>query len=418
MTARPTLQKTMEVMQALDDLRLEEKAQAEAEQWVDEIQKAYEAQGIEVDRSLIQKAIAEKTAQTYTLHEPTVFQSWVGRVLVHQARIGKATLGLAASLALFAGVSHTWSVMQQRNYERVVAEVAELNDWAQKTDASWEARDQKEAKMIRPAVDLLLEDLKRVSSAKPLDSQGGKKVLAYGEQVKNRVQGFDRGLLDLEPFEPWLSKQTWNESWVKDRVASLSNDRNYLIQKGEVDAALEVQHQVRNLTLADQALTESRAWVASWPAGAQKKGQELLAVEEASWKALKFDQGQKHHEWLKAQNVWLKTDMTLRVVNSPTEKSGVWRTMPNTSIKNYYLVVQAVNALGQPIPAPVVNEETQKNAVADLFAVRVSEEQYEKIKQDKIEDGIVDNVVLGQKKSGSFDIQYAMDVSGGMITEW
>jgi hypothetical protein len=52
------------------------------------------------------------------------------------------------------------------------------------------------------------------------------------------------------------------------------------------------------------------------------------------------------------------------------------------------------------------------------FGLRVSEAVYERVKADKLDNGIVDQNLFGQKRRGWREPEYRFEVAGGRITEW
>ena len=110
---------------------------------------------------------------------------------------------------------------------------------------------------------------------------------------------------------------------------------------------------------------------------------------------------------------------TLRIVNREGVQSGVWRyhqAAPDG--KNYYLVVEAIDGAGQVIALPVANEETQQTQSVSLFAIRVAPAEYERVKADKLDNGLIDDAVVGEKRRGELEADYRIAVAGGAITEW
>lgn len=109
---------------------------------------------------------------------------------------------------------------------------------------------------------------------------------------------------------------------------------------------------------------------------------------------------------------------TLRIVSEPNESTGVWRYYGNDrSAKNYYIVVDAIGADGNPIELPITSVEDKNVVYTSRFAVRVPEHVYNEVGEDK-RDGIVDNDIMGQKAVGDLEPTYAFPVSGGAITRW
>ena len=110
---------------------------------------------------------------------------------------------------------------------------------------------------------------------------------------------------------------------------------------------------------------------------------------------------------------------TLRIVNREGVQSGVWRYHEDAPDgKNYYLVVEAVDGNGQVLSLPVTNEETQRATTVARFAIRVPQSEYDKVKADKLDNGLIDDAIVGEKRRGELDVDYRVAVAGGAITEW
>jgi hypothetical protein len=80
--------------------------------------------------------------------------------------------------------------------------------------------------------------------------------------------------------------------------------------------------------------------------------------------------------------------------------------------------VEAITPDGRQLKLPVRNEETGETETVDKFGVRVTEQVYNAVAQDKRDDGIVENNQFGVKKRGSLAADYKMPFEGGMITKW
>ncbi len=115
----------------------------------------------------------------------------------------------------------------------------------------------------------------------------------------------------------------------------------------------------------------------------------------------------------------LRAEFMLRIVNRPGEASGVWREPQiNTRARNYYLIVEAIAPNGKILSRPILNEETGVTSTVDKWGVRVSNEVFDKVSDDKRDNGIIERNIVGQKRRGTFDVDYAMPVLGGTITKW
>lgn len=117
--------------------------------------------------------------------------------------------------------------------------------------------------------------------------------------------------------------------------------------------------------------------------------------------------------------------LTVRVVDHPEVRSGVTRNFnkdsrvqdPNAP-KRYYLILEAVDASGKPKLRPVYNVETKKTEVVPFWGQQVSAEAYEDMKKDKLDDGVVDNRMFGEKSAGAYTLKFNRPVLDGTITRW
>jgi hypothetical protein len=115
----------------------------------------------------------------------------------------------------------------------------------------------------------------------------------------------------------------------------------------------------------------------------------------------------------------LRQQYTLRVVNREGVQSGFW-TFPeiNTDATNYYIVVEALDPDGQALSLPILNEENGQTETVAMWGVRVPESVYSAVSSDKQDDGIIQANLVGRKSDGFLDVQYAMPVLGGAVTQW
>lgn len=110
---------------------------------------------------------------------------------------------------------------------------------------------------------------------------------------------------------------------------------------------------------------------------------------------------------------------TLQVISRPGEQSGVWRVPDvNTGARNYYLIVEAVDARGEVLSLPVTSEETGKTKVVKTWGLRVDASEFERIRADKQDDGIIQERDVGLKKPGQLNLDYRIRTNGAAITSW
>jgi hypothetical protein len=124
-------------------------------------------------------------------------------------------------------------------------------------------------------------------------------------------------------------------------------------------------------------------------------------------------------ERLTALRDLLRQEYTLRVVNREGVQSGFW-TFPeiNTDATNYYITVEALDADGEALSLPILNEENGETETVNIWAVRVPESVYAAVAADKRDDGIIQANEVGRKSDGFLEVEYLMPVLGGAVTRW
>jgi hypothetical protein len=115
----------------------------------------------------------------------------------------------------------------------------------------------------------------------------------------------------------------------------------------------------------------------------------------------------------------LEQEYTLRIVNRPGEHSGVWRIPDvNTAARNYYIVVEPIDARGEVLTVPVENEETGRTERVSKWGLRVDERTFNAVADDKKDDGILQRDRFGAKRRGALVPEYELPTTGAAITQW
>jgi len=114
----------------------------------------------------------------------------------------------------------------------------------------------------------------------------------------------------------------------------------------------------------------------------------------------------------------LQQEYVLRIAGRPEDDSGFYREHPSFSGRAYFLVVDAVDANGEPVSLPVRNDETNETETVSRFAVRVPVETFDAVRQDKAANGIVQNARLAEKRRGYLEPEFLMPTLPGRITSW
>ncbi|MEQ8934955.1 MAG: DUF6384 family protein [Amphiplicatus sp.] len=115
----------------------------------------------------------------------------------------------------------------------------------------------------------------------------------------------------------------------------------------------------------------------------------------------------------------LALDLAVRVVSRPGEYSGVFRIPDDVpDARNYYLIVEAVDARGRAHALEISSEEDQATKRVEMWGVRVPESVFNRVAADKQDDQIIEDAVVGRKPKGALSPDYDIDGAGGAILEW
>lgn len=167
------------------------------------------------------------------------------------------------------------------------------------------------------------------------------------------------------------------------------------------------------------AATHARIVAVSESETATSRANELLASAERDIRAAAFDEADDVHDDLEALLRELELAFELRVVSRPNEYSGVWRVPDvNTDARNYYLIVEAVDAGGNVLRREVRNEEDGRVYEVKKWGIRVDQATFDAVAADKRDDGIIEDYVLGAKTAGKLEPDYRVPTTGATITEW
>jgi hypothetical protein len=90
----------------------------------------------------------------------------------------------------------------------------------------------------------------------------------------------------------------------------------------------------------------------------------------------------------------------------------------NHQARNYYVIVEAVGSDGNVLSFPVYSEEDGRAERVNRWGIRVDQAVYDRIRADKLDDGIIQNNRFGEKRKGYLKPDYAFPVQSGTILEW
>lgn len=149
------------------------------------------------------------------------------------------------------------------------------------------------------------------------------------------------------------------------------------------------------------------------------EAQHLQTTGKLALENNQFDEASDALTELDTMLVQLKNTYEIRIVQRPGENSGVWRIPDvNSQARNYYLIVEAVDARNSILSLPITNEETGQTSVVDKWGLRVDSTEFERVAADKQDDGIIQNRIIGHKSRGKLNPEYLIPTNGATITDW
>jgi len=163
----------------------------------------------------------------------------------------------------------------------------------------------------------------------------------------------------------------------------------------------------------------ARVRAATQVSSVQARADRLVAEGEAAAKAGSLSDGRAKLAALQALQRQLSLAYTVRIVSRPGTPSGVWRTpSENARARNFYLIVEAIDPAGRPISLPITSEEDGRVANVAQWGLRVSPETFDRVRQEKMRDGVLQDPVVGNKRAGELDPSWSIPTTGGAILTW
>jgi len=114
----------------------------------------------------------------------------------------------------------------------------------------------------------------------------------------------------------------------------------------------------------------------------------------------------------------LRQEYVLRIAGRPQDQTGFFREHPRFQGRAYFIVVDAIGPNGNPVQLPVRNDETNQTETVSRFAVRVPVETFNGVRNDKAQNGIVQNARMAEKHRGFIEPEFRMPALEGRITRW
>ena len=222
----------------------------------------------------------------------------------------------------------------------------------------------------------------------------------------------------------YMTRSSWKKP-VAVGVAALTliAGGSYIAQQARETAATQAAARdaaaIENIAAQIREIDERFKSMNLTPAEQEQVGA-LVAAANTTLRERNTARAEESLAALKATLAYAETPLTFNVVDRAGVNSGVERNYSASGGKSWYLITEAVDPSGNVVPVTVTSAESGTKKQATQFGVRVNKDVYESVKADKMEDGHVDNRMLGKKPANSLTPQFtrAFSAQPDMILEW
>jgi hypothetical protein len=67
---------------------------------------------------------------------------------------------------------------------------------------------------------------------------------------------------------------------------------------------------------------------------------------------------------------------------------------------------------------PLTSEEDGRTATVARWGLHVTPEEFERVRRDKLADGVIEDPVVGRKRPGALQPEWSIRTTGGAILQW
>lgn len=471
-----TLTEQMGAMAIVDDLRHRQRLiqehldlPARRQEVINKIRDYYQSKGIEADNALIEQGTREYFERRLTFEAPEIgyLSSRLAAFYITRDKWWKtAALGVATSVLIGIGGVQIAAHMDanktqsaQQVVDRANSHLAGLKNTLHRLNTQRDVLRERLATADLPAGLRMLARTDEITSpgllvlerelaiqvtanTRDAASRSVETATPDLEAVSLQIQQFDRllqevaSLLDAQTSLRNLTGQTAYQTLRKGFPAVQTIEEAAASAIATADAA---DNGVSNASKAVHRLSSTAGDAARIMSFKKQETETLgrfqemklmegeksqIAAIHASFKSaadrLDANAADSSLQELNTLRQFAETPLTLNVVDRSGIKSGVERNYAKSGGKSWYLVVEATDPSGKVLPVMVKNIETGEKRLVSLFAVRVTQQEYERTKADKQDDGHVDDRLVGEKPANSLTIRYVSRVSStpDMISEW
>lgn len=409
----------MLAMDVVDTLRherslVERELQSEdrEEELIAKLRKIYADQGLEVTDEVIAQGVRAMREERFTYQLPKAgMKTTLARIYVNRGRWARRTAYLLLALAA------SWV-----GYRYLVVMPTERGRFQLASGLKNQAVDQQQqVKALQGHISTANSDLETALQSVPQSVLAPVNRLA--DQARQALASASRQLNAMEELPPVVDIDSDNAEARSAAARKRLDERKSHLDRAQDDlfSAQAAVQSIRELKSGFQDLDSLRADALK---EARERGipEKIEALYNNAMSAVQtgdLETALTARQALAYTRDMLRQEYTLQVVSRPGTPSGVWRyPVDSRTARNYYLIVEAVTPSGQRLKLPITSEEDGKARVVSEWGLRVDPQVYEQVRQDKMDDGIVNRKIVGLKKRGYLTPEYGVSTTGAAITEW
>jgi TolA-binding protein len=379
---------------------------------IEKLRKIYADQGLEVSDQVIAEGVKAMQEERFTYSPPPGgFKTTLARIYVNRGRWAKRVLFFLIGVAvLWAGYHYLYVKPSERGRSRLAQELKTQVSDQQGMIATLKEQVGSAAgeleKVLQSAPAEVMPTARRLADKARQSLASAARELGAAEKI-GLTANVDPNNLDAQATK--IQQRLAEQKGVVDRArsefetaqAAIGSIRTLGTELGDLD------------TLRAEALKEARE------GGVPEKIDALYNNALSALKSGDFETARTARQALAYTRDMLGQEYTLKIVSRPGTPSGVWRyPVDSRTARNYYLIVEAVSPSGQRLTLPITSEEDGKVRTMSEWGLRVEPQVFERVRQDKAQDGIVNRNIVGAKKRGYLTPEYTIATSGAAITEW
>jgi DNA repair exonuclease SbcCD ATPase subunit len=376
------------------------------------VRKIYADQGLEVSDEVIASGVKALREERFTYTPPKKsFQLTLAHLYVNRGRWAKRGAVLVAALLAVYLVYQFFVVAPQKRNRQKAAQAINLRIDRQRDQISV-------AKERMTRLNQTLIKAKEAGSQKASAAARG-----LFDQAERDISAAQEKVQALEKLEIKTPVDTDQAAKSGDTVTDRLDKRKELIGalSGHLNNAEKAATALDELKILPEKLKEQRDRTLAESRQNEARRQAEKFYKDAMTALGRGDVAAAQNGYALLQQLYdqLVQEYELRIVSREGARSGVWRVPQNNpNARNYYVIVEAVTADGKRLTVPVISEEDGKTHIVKQWGLRVKSSVFEQIKRDKMDDGIINKNVFGQKMRGDLKPRYLIPTTGGAIAQW